>query len=81
MSIGEKQISQISHNFDKPSLCALSRVLLVTPWTEAHQTPLYMGFSRQERWSDLPSPSNPNVAQEPQTVISVGPVLHPTSAS
>ena len=26
----------------------------VTPWTIAHQTPLSMGFSRQERWSGLP---------------------------
>ena len=25
--------------------------LLVTPWTAACQTPLYMGFSRQEYWS------------------------------
>ena len=26
----------------------------VTPWTTAHQTPLSMGFSRQEHWSGLP---------------------------
>ena len=25
-----------------------------TPWTEAHQAPLSMGFSRQEHWSGLP---------------------------
>ena len=24
-----------------------------TPWTVAHQAPLYMGFSRQEYWSEL----------------------------
>ena len=45
--------------------CVLSRVRLsVTPWTEAHQTPLSMGFPRQEYWSgwsfpppgDLPDP-------------------------
>ena len=38
-------------------ICArvLSRVwLFVTPWTIAHQTPLSMGFSRQEEWSGLP---------------------------
>ena len=36
----------------------LSRVqLLVTPWTAAHQAPLSMGFSRQEYWSRVPSPS------------------------
>ena len=30
---------------------------LVTPWTAAHQAPLSMGFSRQEYWSGVPSPS------------------------
>ena len=37
---------------------ALSRVqTFVTPWTVARQTPLSMGFSRQEYWSGLPCPS------------------------
>ena len=31
--------------------------LFVTLWTIAHQTPLAMGFSRQEYWSELPFPS------------------------
>ena len=31
--------------------------LFATPWTIAHQTPLSMGFSRQEYWSRLPFPS------------------------
>ena len=31
--------------------------LLVTPWTEAYQAPLSMGFSRQEYWSGVPLPS------------------------
>ena len=31
--------------------------LFVTPWTAAHQSPLSMGFSRQEYWSGLPFPS------------------------
>ena len=31
--------------------------LFVTPWTVAHQLPLSMGFSRQEYWSGLSSPS------------------------
>ena len=36
----------------------LSRVrLFVTPWTAAYQAPLSMGFSRQEYWSGVPSPS------------------------
>ena len=29
---------------------------LETPWTAAHQAPLYMGFSRQEYWSGSPFP-------------------------
>ena len=28
--------------------------LTVTPWTEAHQASLSMGFSRQGHWSGLP---------------------------
>ena len=30
---------------------------LMTPWTIACQTPLSMGFSRQEYWNELPFPS------------------------
>ena len=29
----------------------------VTPWTVAHQSPLSMGFPRQDYWSGLPFPS------------------------
>jgi len=37
---------------------SLSRVWLsVTPWTAGHQAPPSMGFSRQEYWSGVPSPS------------------------
>ena len=42
--------------------------LFATPWTIAHQTPLSMGFSRQEYWSGLPFPSPgdlPNPGIEP----------------
>ena len=36
----------------------LSRVrLFATPWTAAYRVPLSMGFSRQEYWSGVPSPS------------------------
>ena len=28
----------------------------MTPWSEASQAPLSMGFSRQEHWSGLPCP-------------------------
>ena len=31
--------------------------LCVTPWMTAQQTPLSLGFSRQEHWSGLPFPS------------------------
>ena len=31
--------------------------LFATPWTVAHQAPLFMGFPRQEYWSGLPFPS------------------------
>ena len=31
--------------------------LLATPWTAAHQAPPSTGFSRQEYWSGVPSPS------------------------
>ena len=40
----------------------------MTPWTIAHQTPLSMGFSRQEYWSGLPFPppgALPNPGIEP----------------
>ena len=49
--------SEESESFDN-KVKSLSRVrLLATPWTVAHQAPLSMGFSRQEYWSGLPSPS------------------------
>ena len=43
------------------SLCRFSHLGLsdsfVTPWTEAPQVPLSMGFPRQEYWSGLPLPT------------------------
>ena len=42
----------------KVKMKSLSRVWLsVTPWTAAYQAPPSMGFSRQEYWSGVPSPS------------------------
>ena len=35
----------------------------VTPWTAARQTPLSMGFSRQEYWRGLPCPPPGNLPQ------------------
>ena len=37
--------------------CSVVSDSFVTPWTEAHQVPLSMGFSRQEYWSGLAFPS------------------------
>ena len=42
----------------------------MTPWTEAYQAPLSVGFSRQEYWSVLPFPSTgdlPNLGIEPRS--------------
>ena len=42
----------------KVKVKSLSHVwLFTTPWTTAHQVPPSMGFSRQEYWSGVPSPS------------------------
>ena len=54
--------------------CAvLSRVqLFVTLWTVARQAPLSMGFSRQEYWRGLPSPSPrgfPNPGIKPTSLV------------
>ena len=48
--------------------------LFATPWTEAHQTPLSMGFSRQEHWSGLPFPfpgDLPNPGIKPTFLVSL----------
>ena len=44
-----------------------------TPWTVAYQAPPSMGFSRQEYWSGLPSPSpedlpNPRIKSRSPTL-------------
>ena len=38
-------------------LSRFSRVQLCDPWTAAHHALPSLGFSRQEHWSGLPSPS------------------------
>ena len=38
-----------------------------TPWTAAFQAPPSMGFSRQEHWSGVPSPSLPYGLELAQT--------------
>ena len=48
--------------------------LCATPWTVAHQAPLFMGFSRQEHWRGL-SCSSPgdllNPGNEPMSLTSL----------
>ena len=59
------------------SVCGLVNKLcptLVTPWTVAYQSPLSMGFSRQEYWSGLPFPSPrdfPDPRMEPTSLMSL----------
>ena len=53
---------------------SLSRVLLVaTPWTAAYQAPPSMGFSRQEYWSGVPSPSPKTRLDPSKTLLKPGP--------
>ena len=47
--------------------------LCATPWTVAHQAPLFMGFFRQESWSGLPCPTpgdlpNPGIKSRSPTL-------------
>jgi len=56
-------------------LLAKSGLTLVTPWTVACQTPLYMGFSNQEYWTGLPflSPRDlPNPEVKPGSPVQKG---------
>ena len=54
--------------------CMLSQAqLFATPWTVAHQVPLFMEFSRQEYWSGLlfiPPGDLSNPGIEPTSVSS-----------
>ena len=43
--------------------------LFATRWTAAYQAPLSMGFSRQEYWSGVPSPS-PSETREVLVILS-----------
>ena len=56
-------------------LCYVTSVMSnsVTPWTVDYQTPLSVGFSRQEYWSGLPCPPPgdlPNPGIEPTSLMS-----------
>ena len=72
----KKDSSPLSHLESLQNDCAVlclvaqSCPTLCTPWTEAHQAPLSMGFSRQEYWSGLscPPPGDmPNPGVKPRS--------------
>ena len=55
--------------------CQIASVMSnsATPWTLAHQAPLFMGFSRQEYWSGLPCPPPGDLSEpgiEPTSLMS-----------
>ena len=52
---GESQDLPVHAGFCPWCACMLSHVLFfAAAWTVAHQSPVTMGFSRQEHWSGLP---------------------------
>ena len=65
--------TELELKYGKVKVKSLSHVqLFATPWTVAFQAPLSMGFSRQEHWSGLPSPSPgdlPGPGIEPQSSV------------
>ena len=68
----------ISSARDPQHACVLSLFscvwLFATPWTAAHQTPLSIGFSRQEYQTGLPCPSPgdpPNLGIKPASLKSL----------
>ena len=71
------------------SVCALSLSpvrLFATPWTVAHQAPVFRGFPRREYWSGLPFLSTgelPDPGKEPRSLesleLQVNPLLFDSS--
>ena len=49
--------------------------LLATPWTAAYQAPLSMGFSRQEYWNGVPSPSPVHIPEDIKITLKGCPVV------
>ena len=48
---------------------------IATPWTVAHQAPLFLEFSRQEYWSGLPLPTPGGLPVGTEPVSLVPPAL------
>ena len=73
--LNERNAKYISGLFERPkgALSCFGHVrFFVTPWTVAHQAPLFMGFSRQESWSGLlcPPPGDPpDPGMEPRLLL------------
>ena len=72
--------SIVSHTILPDACCACMRAKLLQPsdcaiyWTVAHQSPLSVGFSRQELWSGLPcTPLGdlPDLSIEPISLMSL----------
>ena len=59
--------------------CSVVSHFFITPWTVAHQAPLFMGFFRQEYWNGLPFPSPGDLPNLPNPGVEfkspVSPVL------
>ena len=61
------------HGLTQQPLLSLRQPPSVTPWTVTRQAPLSVGFSRQEYWTGVPSPSPgglPNLGIEPASLAS-----------
>ena len=74
-------VLKIQYRFNLSNACVLIvcakslrlRQLYATLWSVAHKTPLSMGFSKQEYWSELPClpPGDlPNPGMEPMSHVS-----------
>ena len=63
LTISTKPVTQPSKGLTCACIlsCFSHVQLFETPWTVAHQSPLSMGFSRQEYWSRLPCPPPGNL--------------------
>ena len=77
MSLPIRVVVQLYLQISVMCVCMLSRfsrvLLFETLWTEARQTPLSMGFSKQEYWSGLPRPPPgdlPDSRIEPASLMS-----------
>ena len=54
----------ITSEYKWAHLHVVNYLIFVTPWTVAHQTPLSMGFPRQEYWSWEPFPSPEDLPEQ-----------------